>query len=245
LATNKNFTVKNGITVGTTAIVNSSGVWVGPSSGLIGATGVAGATGPTGPTGGLLTAGNYVIRAVKNGSSQTISNGSDTVVTFVDDFDPQGWFSSNKFQPTIAGYYNIQVAVWWEAGSVTNNQTNIQLRKNGSTQIVISQSPITTNVGNSNEINTIVYFNGSTDYVEVTAYTANPTSQNISGSANGTFFTASLYAQVQQVQQDLLDLQVLQDPMELQVLQVQQDQQDLLVLQDPMVQQVLQELQVS
>lgn len=38
MATNSNFIVKNGITVGTTAIVNSSGAWVGPNSGLVGAT---------------------------------------------------------------------------------------------------------------------------------------------------------------------------------------------------------------
>ena len=99
-----------------------------------------------------------------------------------------------RSQPTIAGYYSIQVSVWWNAGVITNNQTNIQLRKNGSTQIVISQSPITTNIGNTNEINTIAYFNGTTDYVEVTAYTGNTTSQDISGAASGTFFTASLYA---------------------------------------------------
>jgi len=55
MATNSNFIVKNGITVGTTSIVNSSGAWVGPNSGLVGATGVLGPTGPTGltgPTGG-------------------------------------------------------------------------------------------------------------------------------------------------------------------------------------------------
>jgi len=54
MATNSNFIVKNGLTVGNTAIVNSSGAWVGPNSGLVGATGatgVIGLTGPTGPTG--------------------------------------------------------------------------------------------------------------------------------------------------------------------------------------------------
>jgi hypothetical protein len=60
---NKNFVVKNGITVGTTVIVDSSGAWVGANTGLVGATGLTGPsgsngaigatglTGPTGPTG--------------------------------------------------------------------------------------------------------------------------------------------------------------------------------------------------
>jgi len=52
LATNSNFVVKNGLTVGTTNVINSSGAWTGPNSGLVGATGVVGPTGPTGPTGG-------------------------------------------------------------------------------------------------------------------------------------------------------------------------------------------------
>lgn len=48
---NQNFVVKNGLTVGNTAVINSSGAWVGANTGLVGATGPQGATGPTGPTG--------------------------------------------------------------------------------------------------------------------------------------------------------------------------------------------------
>jgi hypothetical protein len=129
---------------------------------------------------------------VKNGSAQTIPTTTDTVVTFIDEFDPNNWLASNKFQPTISGYYNIQVAVWWDAGSITNQQNNIQIRKNGSTQVAIQQTQIFSGAGYGQEIDIIVYFNGTTDYVEVTAYTANPTSQNINGAATGTWITASL-----------------------------------------------------
>ena len=54
MATNKNFVIKNGLTVGTTADINSSGVWIGPTTGLLGpqgAAGPAGAAGPQGPQG--------------------------------------------------------------------------------------------------------------------------------------------------------------------------------------------------
>jgi hypothetical protein len=132
------------------------------------------------------------MKAVKGGSAQTITNGSDQVVTFVDEFDPQNWWTPNKFQPTIAGYYNIQIAVWWDAGSVTNNQSNIQIRQNGSTQVAIQQTQIVTGAGYGQEIDIIVYFNGTTDYIEVTAFTGNPTSQNINGASSGTWITASL-----------------------------------------------------
>jgi hypothetical protein len=49
LATNSNFVVKNGLTVGTTPVIAANGSWVGASSGLIGATGPAGATGAITP----------------------------------------------------------------------------------------------------------------------------------------------------------------------------------------------------
>jgi len=162
--------------------------------GTTGFTGSIGFTGSSGADGGQLTAGSYVVRAVKNGSSQTVTNNTDTVVTLIDDFDPNGWFASNKFQPNIAGYYSIDAAVWWDAGSVTNNQTNIQIRKNGSTQLAIDQAQIVTGSGYGQTISTITYFNGTTDYVELTAYTGNTTSQNINGAAGGTYLTAALYA---------------------------------------------------
>ena len=71
------FVVKNGITVGTTSIVNSSGAWVGPNSGLVGATGPTGptgptgATGPTGPTGpsGTITNTSYQMTALGIGTA--------------------------------------------------------------------------------------------------------------------------------------------------------------------------------
>jgi hypothetical protein len=139
-----------------------------------------------------LTPSDYVMKAVKGGSAQTITNGSDQVITFIDDFDPQNWWTTNKFQPTIAGYYNLQLAVWWDAGVVTNNQSNIQFRKNGSTQVAIQQTQIVTGAGYGQEIDIITYFNGTTDYVEVTAFTGNTTSQNINGASSGTWFTAAL-----------------------------------------------------
>ena len=153
------------------------------------------ANGVISSTGSGITAGDYVVRAAKNGSTvQTIPNGTDTVVTLVDDFDPQGWWSSNKFQPTIAGYYSMSAQIWWGAGSINNNQTNLQLRKNGNTQLAITQTPVNNStVGEFLNLSTIAYFNGSTDYVEVTAYTSNPTSQDINPSTSGTWFSAALY----------------------------------------------------
>jgi hypothetical protein len=160
-----------------------------PSTDTVTITNTGGSSG-----GGGLIAGDYVVRANKNGSAQTVTSGADAVVTLVDDFDPQNWFASNKFQPTVAGYYSINAQVWWDAGAVTNNQNNVQIRKNGSIQLAINQDQIMTGSGYAQALSTIAYFNGSTDYVELTAFTGNTTSQNINGAAGGTYFTAALYA---------------------------------------------------
>ena len=49
----------------------------------------------------------------------------------------------------------------------------------------IDQDPIAnTTIGYGQSLSTITYFNGSTDYVEVTAYTGNTTSQTINANAN-------------------------------------------------------------
>ena len=51
MATNSNFKVKNGITVGTVNVIDSSGVWTGQASNNPGVTGPNGPTGSSGPTG--------------------------------------------------------------------------------------------------------------------------------------------------------------------------------------------------
>jgi hypothetical protein len=51
LATANNFTIKNGLTISTTDVINSSGDWIGPQTNVIGLTGPQGVTGPQGTRG--------------------------------------------------------------------------------------------------------------------------------------------------------------------------------------------------
>jgi len=55
MATNSNFIIKNGLTVGSNVTINSSGVWQGPAANQIGATGSSGSSGSSGTTGPSLT----------------------------------------------------------------------------------------------------------------------------------------------------------------------------------------------
>jgi hypothetical protein len=144
-------------------------------------------------TGNLNAAGNYYVKLART-SNQTINNGSDTLIGFSAMGDPNSWFNSgnNRITPTVAGNYCINAMVKWEAGAATNTvQSNIQIRRNGST-VALSVLGIQTHTYTMN-VSAIVTLNGSTDYIELTAYTGNPTSQVVTGDASGTLTKLELF----------------------------------------------------
>ena len=127
-------------------------------------------------------------------TNQTIPFGVDTIVQFTDDIDPNNWWDSStyRFQPNIAGYYVWHVQAWWQQGVLNGtNQTNIQVRKNGGS-IAIAQAPVTSTIGNSISFSKLTQLNGTSDYLDVTAFTGNTTSQILNGGTNGTYFYATL-----------------------------------------------------
>ena len=143
-----------------------------------------------------LTTSDYVCQGYLS-TNQSLPSNVDTVIQFIDDFDPQSWWNSStyRFTPTVAGYYNVTLQVFWQTSTVANNQYNSQIRKNGN-QIYIWQNQTTTNAGVSQGNTKIVYFNGTTDYVEFTGYNGDPTSRNLEGGSNRStsYFSASLIA---------------------------------------------------
>jgi hypothetical protein len=188
---------------GTQGITGPSGLR--GASGIQGPTGLQGMTGTTGsqgPTGiqGLQGTGyipsNYITQAILN-TDQTVTSGSDQLIQLVDQYDPQNWWSGSpnyRFTPNIPGYYNITLNAWWSIGSLSSGQTNLQARINGNSFILV-QSPVITTMGNSQGDSKLVYMNGTTDYVDCTAFTSNTTSQVLqkgTASGSGTWFSASL-----------------------------------------------------
>ncbi len=165
-------------------------------TGQTGSTGSIGATGATGPIGQGLTPSNYVVQARLN-ADQTITPASDQTLQLIDDFDPQGWWDPVNywFKPNIAGYYFISFGVWFGiAAGPTTNQMNVQINKNGTTAIEIIQSAVNTLNGLGLNGSKVVYMNGSTDYLYMTAFTSASSNQIIqAGSAgSGTWFSAAL-----------------------------------------------------
>ena len=185
------YTVSDGATgpTGPTGVTGATG-----PTGVTGATGPAGATGATGPSANI-SATDTVVTGKLSGDQSIASNTNDVLISFVDDIDPNNWWNatSKQFTPTIAGYYNISLHAWWTAAGTTTNQYNIQIRKNSSTSAIF-QNQTVTGSGSSQGGSRVVYLNGSTDYVDFTAYNGDSVSRSLQwgGAGQGTWFSAAL-----------------------------------------------------
>jgi hypothetical protein len=141
-----------------------------------------------------LTNNVYFAQGILN-DDQVIPAGTDEIIQFTDQFDSQGWWDSGTYQflPTIEGYYKISLGVWFENPNDNTNQLNAQIRSNGSNQEMLVQQPTTTISGVSLFGSKIIYFNGSSDYIDFTVYQG--TTNNIkilkgSNAGSGTWFSA-------------------------------------------------------
>ncbi len=106
--------------------------------------------------------------SVYRNGNQTVSSGATTKIQFnVEDFDTNSNFDSTtnyRFTPTVAGYYQINLQL-----TLDNNGSGayylLYLFKNGSAYKTASATGQTLNsiaIG----ISEVIYFNGTTDYVE-------------------------------------------------------------------------------
>ena len=150
-------------------------------------------SGNTTISGNLNAFGNYYVKLARL-SNQTIPNGTNTGIQFSSITDPNSWYNASTYRitPTVSGNYVINLMVNWQKGTINNNQNNIQIQRNGST-ISINKSVIVTGDDNMSFATAIATLNGSSDYIEATAYTANPTSQIINGTADGAWTKMELF----------------------------------------------------
>ena len=116
----------------------------------------------------LATLGNGPAFSAYQGISQTLSANVYTKIQLnTERFDTNSNFdptTNYRFTPTVAGYYQINYAVY---GTTTSTMTNFvgALYKNGS---VYEYGNINTSTGNQQYASvSLVYMNGSTDYLEI------------------------------------------------------------------------------
>jgi hypothetical protein len=102
--------------------------------------------------------------AYKATTNQTVTSAVWTKVTFnTEEFDTASNFASDRFTPTTAGYYQVNSTIAANAGSAGDSY--MAFYKNGSAYKVFALTA-TLAYGQFNG-GCVVYFNGSTDYLEV------------------------------------------------------------------------------
>jgi hypothetical protein len=125
--------------------------------------------------------------------TQTISSITFTKISLqVEEFDTNSNFDSTtnyRFTPTVAGYYQINGGI--QFNSTICRSAIALIYKNGSSykQGTYSPQPTTTDSTTQNAtVSSIVYFNGSTDYVEFYGW-----SQSLSGAITTTSGSSTVW----------------------------------------------------
>jgi hypothetical protein len=127
-----------------------------------------------------------------NNATQSISSNTLTKILFqVEDFDTNNNFASSRFTPTIAGYYQINAGL--NIAPAASGVAAVAIYKNGNEWQSGSQIPMNGTYSVRPVVSTLIYFNGSTDYVEIYGLQISGGSLNVGTNVTiATWFTGSL-----------------------------------------------------
>lgn len=134
--------------------------------------------------GQMMVSGNMPAFSVyRGGSNQNVTTQTNTKVQLnTEEFDTANAFDSTtnyRFTPQVAGYYQINGQI--EADGTAVTRCFCAIYKNGSLYKIGNDGIMTTAV--RSVVNSLVYFNGSTDYVELYGWIqgTNPNFYNSNG----------------------------------------------------------------
>jgi hypothetical protein len=146
------------------------------------ATGVAG----TGPA----------FSAYRGSSNQSVSTGTWTKAQLnTEDFDTANCFDSTtnyRFTPTVAGYYQINGSIAPDSSSAFGTGVYVAIYKNGTLYRASNVNNTSAGTASIPCISAVIYFNGSTDYVELYAYFAGGSGMLISTTYNSSSLSGCL-----------------------------------------------------
>jgi zona occludens toxin (predicted ATPase) len=123
--------------------------------------------------------------------AQTLSDNVTTKLTInTEDFDTNSCFdiSNNRFIPNVAGYYQIQGAVYFTFQSA---YSTVLLVKNNNSVNLGPQAGNGAFTYGSN-VSAVIYFNGTTDFVELFGYQNSGTSRDTTAGRQYTYFSGAL-----------------------------------------------------
>lgn len=118
-----------------------------------------------------------VLVAAKSGS-QALS-GATTITWGTETYDTHEWFASNAYTPLETGYYRVSARLTFESSPSSSNTCTMYVRVGGTVVAASRNTQTASGQVLTAEINTIVWCNGSTDYIDVQASSSG--AQNIDG----------------------------------------------------------------
>lgn len=121
-------------------------------------------------------------------TNQSLSSGVVTKVNFGSEvFDTNSNFdtSTSRFTPTVAGYYQINASIGLNGAA----STQASIFKNGS--VFINGAYLVNSASYNGSVASVLYMNGSTDYLEIYMYAAGSSIQ-ISGFQREAYFNGAL-----------------------------------------------------
>lgn len=137
-------------------------------------------------TGTVMVSGNMPAFSAYLSSNQSISGSTWTKIAFdTKEFDTNNNFASNRFTPTVAGYYQINSCYGMNGTTIV--AAYISIYKNGT---AYKQSGV--NAGGYTGVSSIVYCNGSTDYIEIYGYIIATSGWGFLGGQGTTYVNGSL-----------------------------------------------------
>ena len=131
--------------------------------------------------------------AVYNSAWSSIANATYTKLAFnTEIFDTANAFDSTtnyRFQPTVAGYYQINATI--TAATSATGGLYIAIYKTNSFYTQGNVLPLNASTGINGVFNQIIYLNG-TDYLEIYAYQNSGTSLNVGSNGSNQIFSGAL-----------------------------------------------------
>ena len=147
-------------------------------------------------TGTVMVSGNMPAFSAYGNASQTVTASTFTKVTLnTEEFDTNNNFDSTtnyRFTPTVAGYYQINGQISFGTTS-TLTRTLVIIYKNGSAYKYGLDIIGATLSGVRGSVSSVIYFNGSTDYVELYGFAGGVGTLTFNGaSASDDYFNGVL-----------------------------------------------------
>ena len=150
-------------------------------------------------TGTVMVSGNMPAFSAYLSSNQSVSNATYTKVQInTKIFDTNSYYDNStnyRFTPLIAGYYQVNACVALDSTTTNPNFGRTAIYKNGTNYATSTMSASASAVNTlSPLVSTVIYLNGSTDYLEVYGYNNGATGPLFytNGSILYTHFSASL-----------------------------------------------------